>query len=70
MYPGANHTRFDHSLGVAHLAERVCCHLQKERPDLVEDKDVMCVTIAGLCHDLGIICYDFVKIVVPSGPAH
>ena len=45
--------RFQHSLGVAHLAEKFAQHLQKENPELVDDKDILCVMLAGLCHDLG-----------------
>ena len=82
MYPGANHTRFDHSIGyfvhtaciyalpscianahtcsVFYLAREFSLHLQRQlrldfptRPDLFSDGEVICVEIAGLCHDLG-----------------
>ncbi len=39
--------------GVAHLAGVFARHLQGEYPELVDDKDVLCVQMAGLCHDLG-----------------
>ena len=53
-YMNANHTRFEHSLGVAHLAKRMCRRLQERQPKLkITDKDVLCVQLAGLCHDLG-----------------
>jgi HD superfamily phosphohydrolase len=28
-------------------------HLRQQKPELVDEKDVICVTLAGLCHDLG-----------------
>lgn len=54
VFRGASHTRFGHSLGVAHLAEKVVTTLRKNQPSLqITDADVLCVKIAGLCHDLG-----------------
>ena len=67
VYPGASHNRFEHSIGVYHLAGKLAQHLQKgmekdmEDPDLkkkLEDcvmskNDLLCIEIAGLCHDLG-----------------
>lgn len=54
VYMNANHTRFDHSMGVAYLAEKLCSLLQKHQPNLnITDKCVLCVKLAGLLHDLG-----------------
>ncbi|KAJ3122936.1 SAM domain and HD [Physocladia obscura] len=54
VFPGAAHNRFEHSLGVAHLAGELVRHLRDEQPDLEIDAiDVKCVTLAGLTHDLG-----------------
>jgi deoxynucleoside triphosphate triphosphohydrolase SAMHD1 len=54
VYINANHSRFEHSLGVAHLAEKLCQGIQKGQPQLpCTDKDVLCVKLAGLMHDLG-----------------
>jgi len=44
---------FQHSLGVAHLAQKFASKLRKDNPELVDEKDVLCVMLAGLCHDLG-----------------
>ncbi|XP_074500272.1 deoxynucleoside triphosphate triphosphohydrolase SAMHD1-like [Sebastes fasciatus] len=81
VYPGASHNRFEHSIGVAHLAGKLAKALQtrqkedseitkapktrqKDDPEITEaqktrleyeitDRDILCVQIAGLCHDLG-----------------
>jgi HD superfamily phosphohydrolase len=41
-------------LGVAHLARLVATHLKDTQPTLgISDRDVECIQLAGLCHDLG-----------------
>jgi len=55
VYPSANHTRFDHSIGTCHLASKVLSQLltvDGERVEL-EKNEKLCVEIAALCHDLG-----------------
>ena len=54
VYPGATHTRFDHALGVYHLA-RWALSLLAERGDLeqVEPIDCRLVPYAALLHDIG-----------------
>ncbi len=47
VYPGALHTRFDHSLGVMHLARKIA-----ERLKLSKHKRKI-VSLAGLLHDIG-----------------
>ncbi|CAL8278380.1 unnamed protein product [Boreogadus saida] len=54
VFPGASHNRFEHSIGVGYLAGKLAKTLRKNQPELnIDDRDVLCVQIAGLCHDLG-----------------
>ena len=54
VYPSANHTRFEHSIGVAHLAGIMIKHLQQNQPELyISDRLVELIKIAGLVHDIG-----------------
>jgi len=53
VYPSAESSRFSHSLGVGNLARLVSEHLKKLYPDLVTDRDIELLTIAGLTHDIG-----------------
>lgn len=54
VFYGATHTRFEHSIGVSHFAGKVVRNLQASQPHLnITDEDILCVKIAGLCHDLG-----------------
>ncbi|HET7276408.1 MAG TPA: HD domain-containing protein [Longimicrobiaceae bacterium] len=54
VYPGATHTRFDHALGVYHLARRALGILS-ERGELEGIDEVECALIpyAALLHDIG-----------------
>ena len=54
VYPAANHSRFEHSLGCAHLACIFMDHIKSIQPELkIDDNYVKAVIIAALCHDLG-----------------
>jgi len=50
-FPHAGHSRFEHSLGVAHLARYVGEVLRAKHN--ISDVEILCLEIAGLCHDLG-----------------
>ncbi|MCD6154487.1 MAG: HD domain-containing protein [Candidatus Verstraetearchaeota archaeon] len=50
-YPGAEHTRFSHSIGTMHLAGALGEHLL--RNGIIEEEDVQCLRLAALLHDLG-----------------
>jgi uncharacterized protein len=47
LYPGAVHTRFDHTLGVCHVARLMACHLG------LDTHEQRLVRLAALVHDLG-----------------
>ncbi|XP_060912854.1 deoxynucleoside triphosphate triphosphohydrolase SAMHD1-like [Labrus mixtus] len=53
VYPGASHNRFEHSIGVGYLAGKLAEALRSRQKLKITDRDVLCVQIAGLCHDLG-----------------
>ncbi|XP_050999619.1 deoxynucleoside triphosphate triphosphohydrolase SAMHD1 [Acomys russatus] len=54
VFPGASHNRFEHSLGVGYLAGCLVRALAEKQPELqISERDMLCVQIAGLCHDLG-----------------
>ena len=54
VYMCANHSRFEHSIGVARLAQRVCEGIKSRQPSLpCSSVDILCLKLAGLFHDLG-----------------
>lgn len=54
VYCNATHNRFEHSLGVAHLAKLMCEKIRHEQRGLqCTPRDVLCVELAGLFHDGG-----------------
>ncbi len=53
VYPGAVHTRFDHSIGVMHIAGRICNKLRESESNPIDAKDIALVRLAALLHDVG-----------------
>ncbi len=63
VYPGAMHTRFEHSLGVMHLATKLYDSIVARSGDLLKDfygyddagfkRDKVLVRLAALLHDVG-----------------
>ncbi|WP_091935575.1 HD domain-containing protein [Methanolobus profundi] len=47
VYPGANHTRFEHSIGTMHMASVIGQSLS------LEDVEICKIRLAGLLHDVG-----------------
>ncbi len=47
VYPGANHTRFEHSIGVYYLTKKVCGYLG------FDEESTKLLSIYGLLHDVG-----------------
>ena len=47
VYPAMNSTRFEHSLGVYHLCQRLCNHLG------LTEKEILQLKAAALLHDIG-----------------
>jgi len=54
VYPSATHTRFEHSLGVSHLAKILLTSIKEKYPGLeIDDNFIELYQIAGLIHDIG-----------------
>jgi len=51
VYPGANHTRFEHSIGTLFLADRMCHEM-----GMAEEK-IAKVRVAALLHDIGHVAF-------------
>jgi uncharacterized protein len=52
VYPGANHTRFEHALGASHLMEQAISVIRMKGHQIT-DEEAEAVTLAILLHDIG-----------------
>ena len=56
VYPGTNHTRFEHSIGTMHMATKMVYSILGNKYSSTEEpisfKDLQFIRIAGLLHDL------------------
>lgn len=52
-YPGAEHTRFAHSLGVYHLMQRALAHLEARGLVCLDPEERALAACAALLHDIG-----------------
>jgi HD superfamily phosphohydrolase len=67
VWPGARHTRFEHSLGVLHLARKALAHLRvSPGGDWITDEDARTHAAAALLHDIG--HYPFSHAIEEIGP--
>ena len=54
VYTTTTHSRFEHSLGVSYLCQVILEGIRNRQPLLeIRAKDIACVKLAGLLHDLG-----------------
>lgn len=77
IYPGANHTRFEHSLGVMELVRRIYATLTAPHNQVVSlDKSpaelsywLLILRLAALCHDMGHLPFSHTaeKSLLPDG---
>lgn len=52
-FHGAEHSRFQHSLGVYELARRICDHFVRNHPNDWDDGERLVTLTAALLHDIG-----------------
>lgn len=53
IFPGANYSRFSHSVGACHLAGRMLDAIQRNCNRSLNDKQIQEVRVAALLHDVG-----------------
>ena len=72
VFPGANHTRFEHSLGVAALAQRLMGNMRDlHNMDLTTDDINDCI-VGSLLHDVGHgpFSHNFESVLIEQGKDH
>eukprot|EP00835_Amoeboradix_gromovi_P002588 NODE_150_length_17275_cov_0.559618.p3 type:complete len:490 gc:universal NODE_150_length_17275_cov_0.559618:13570-15039(+) len=53
VYASATHSRFEHSIGVCHLAGVFIKKLHYKHPNIISKHDIIYIQIAALLHDVG-----------------
>ena len=59
IFPGAKHSRYEHSIGVMHIADQMASAIRKviigksEKEFNISDADLQVIRLAGLLHDIG-----------------
>ncbi len=53
VFPGANHSRFAHSIGVMHVARSFLARIRRVWPELLDEERETLVLAAALIHDVG-----------------
>lgn len=53
VFPGANYSRFSHSIGVCHVTGLILENLRDSTNDLINDQEIQLYRLAGLLHDVG-----------------
>jgi len=73
IFHSANHTRFEHSIGVGYLSGNLLLNLKKDQPELeITNKYINIVQLSGLLHDIGhgpfshIFDSEFIPLVYPN----
>lgn len=74
VYPGATHSRFEHSLGVYRLALEFLARLRRdgEFTAVVDEHDAAAFVVAALVHDIGhwAYCHPLEDLGLPDLPRH
>lgn len=73
IFHSANHTRFEHSIGVGYLSGNLLLNLKKDQPELeITNKYINIVQLSGLLHDIGhgpfshIFDSEFIPLIYPN----
>ena len=53
VFPGANHSRFSHSIGVMHIARSFLARVRRVWPGILDEERETLVLVAALVHDVG-----------------
>jgi hypothetical protein len=68
VYPGADHSRFLHSLGVFSIMSRILQRLREVAPHSIPEEDVPKLRLAALLHDVGQYPYSHLMERAPLPP--